>query len=467
MSYHIVRNTFYILLCVCGSFATAGENLESANTSEMPSGILLQLQGGHSSPCLDSLPNSAVDLLDVVNLALCNNPQTREVWASTRAQIAQVEVSKAGYFPAINLNASVNRSKTENLPSEDRRSAGVTLSYLLYDFGSRSANLENARQILAATQAVQTSTIQSVLLGAAQAFYQVQATLASLDAAIESEQVARESLAAAQARYDAGSATRADILQAQTAYSQATLNRISTDGKLKNEQGGLANVIGLDANRKVLLIPANVAAIPADFEGNVAEMIEEARRMRPDYQAMAAQVKAAEASVDIARSSGQPTVSLSAASNQINSSGINSNSSQLGINLNIPIFSGYSPTYRTQAAEAQVEAKAAQMESLRLQISLDVWTAYQNLATATQTIRTTADFLDSAKHSERVVIGRYKAGIGSILDVLSAQSTLANAQQQRVQSLFNWNISRTILAQSMGNLDIDLLNILMPKSRTN
>jgi len=428
---------------------------------------VLQLDGVLSSPCTESMPDTAIDLLDVVNLALCNNPQTHEVWASTRAQIAQVEASKAGYFPNIDLNASANRSKTGDLPSEDRRSAGVTLSYLLYDFGARSANLENARQILVATRATQDRTIQSVLLDAVQAFYQVQATLASLDAAIESEQVASESLAAAQARYDAGSATRADILQAQTAYSQAMLNRISTDGKLKNEQGGLANMIGLDANRKVLLVPANVAAIPADFEGDVAQMIEEARRMRPDLQAMAAQVKAAEASVDIARSSGRPTVNLSAASSQINSSGNNSNNSQLGINLNVPIFSGYSPTYRTQAAKAQVEARAAQMERLRLQVALDVWTSYQNLTTATQSLRTTADLLDSARQSERVVLGRYKAGIGSILDVLSAQSALASARQQRVQSIFNWNISRTILAQSMGNLDIDLLNILMPKSRIN
>ncbi len=86
-----------------------------------------------------------------------------------------------------------------------------------------------------------------------------------LDAALESERAARESFAAAEARYKAGSATPADKLQAQTAYSQATLNRITADGNLRNAQGTLANMIGLDANRNVSLIPANTAAMPGKF----------------------------------------------------------------------------------------------------------------------------------------------------------------------------------------------------------
>jgi len=68
--------------------------------------------------------------------------------------------------------------------------------------------------------------------------------------------------------------------------------------------------------------------------------------------------------------------------------------------------------------------------------------------------------LDSAEQSARVALGRYKAGVGSILDVLNAQSALASARQQRIQSTFNWNTSRATLAQSMGSLDASLLQTL-------
>jgi outer membrane protein TolC len=126
----------------------------------------------------------------------------------------------------------------------------------------------------------------------------------------------------------------------------------------------------------------------------------------------------------------------------------------------VPIFSGYAPTYRIRSAEAQIEAQKARLENLRLKVALDVWTAYQNLATATQSLRSTADLLNSAEQSERVALGRYKAGVGHMLDVLNAQSALASARQQRIQSTFNWNISRATLAQAMGSLDADLLQSL-------
>ena len=448
----------------------AEETSDPFNTEAMlPLKPALHLEGAVGDPCSEPMPKAALNrvpgqkllgLLDVVNLALCNNPQTRVAWASSRVQAAQVGVSKASYLPSAALSATANHILSGSTNRVDQRNVGVTLSYLLYDFGSRAANLENARQLLAAASATQDSTVQAVFLAAVQAFYQAQATYAALDAALESERAAKESFAAAEARYLAGSATPADKLQAQTAYSQATLNRITIEGNQKNAQGALANVLGLDANRNVSLATANTMAIPNSFEGDINALIEEARQRRPDLQAAASQVKAAEASADAARAAGRPSISLTASANQYNIAGVNSQGSFVGINLSVPIFSGYATTYRVRAAEAQVDVKNGQVEQLRLQVALDVWTAYQNLTTATQSLRTTADLLSSAEQSARVALGRYKAGLGSILDVLNAQSALASARQQRIQSTFDWNISRATLAQAVGSLDANLLQTL-------
>lgn len=445
------------LLCLWSCLAIAEETADPFGTEAMlPLKPALRLGGSIGDPCAIAVPNRALNVLEVVNFALCNNPQTREVWASSRAQAAQFGVSKASYLPGASLSASGNR----NSPGVSQRSIGLSLSYLLYDFGARAANLESARQLLAAASATQDSTIQAVLLSAVQFFYQTQTTLAALDAAHESERAAKESFAAAEARYLAGSATPADKLQAQTAYSQATLNRIAAEGSMKNAKGTLANMLGLDANRDVMLVPASTTAIYDGFERDVSALIEQARSQRPDLQAAAAQLKAAEAGVDAARAAGKPSISLTASTNQSNSAGTTSHGSSAGISLSVPLFSGYAPTYRIRAAEAQVEVKNAQLERLRLQVALDVWTAYQNLLTATQSLRSTADLLNSAEQSERVALGRYKAGVGNILDVLNAQSALASARQQRIQANFNWNISRATLGQAMGNLDISLLQTL-------
>jgi TolC family type I secretion outer membrane protein len=459
MQLRLKRSVLSVLLCLwSGAAMCAGTSDPLGTEAALPLRPALRLGGAVGDPCEDAMPQGALNLTDVVNLALCNNPQTRQVWASSRVQAAQVGVSRGSYLPGVSLSASGNR----DLPGTNQRSVGLTLSYLLFDFGSRAANLENARQLLAAASATQDSTVQAVFLLAVQAFYQTQATQAALDAALESERAAKESFAAAEARYLAGSATPADKLQAQTAYSQATLNRITADGNLKKTRGGLANIIGLDANLNVALADTNAQAIPASFDGDVNALIELAKRLRPDLIAAAAQVKAAEASADAARAASKPSISLTASTIQTNGAGITSNGSSVGINLSVPLFSGFAPTYRIRAAEAQVEASQAQMERVRLQVALDVWNAYQNLITATQSLRTTADLLNSAEQSERVALGRYQAGVGSILDVLNAQSALASARQQRIQSTFDWNVSRATLAQAMGNLDENLLQTMAP-----
>ncbi|MDP4030207.1 MAG: TolC family protein [Gallionella sp.] len=445
------------LLCFWSGLASAEETSDPFGTEKALSlKPALRLGGAVGDPCAEGMPTGALNLLEVVNLALCNNPQTREVWASSRAQAAQVGVSQSSYLPGANLSASGNRTS----PGTGQRSYGLTLSYLLYDFGTRAAGVENARQLLDAANATQDSTVQVVFLQAVQSFYQTQAAQAALEAALESERAAKESFSAAGARYAAGSATPADKLQAQTAYSQATLNQITASGNLNNARGALANMLGLDANQNIVLAAANTAAVPASFDRDVAALIEEARLRRPDLHAAAAQVKAAQANVDAVRASGKPSVSLTASTNQTSAAGITTSGASFGVNLSVPLFAGFAPTYRIRAAEAQVEAQTAQLERLRLQVALDVWTAYQNLTTATQSLRTTADLLNSAEQSERVALGRYKAGVGSILDVLNAQSALAGARQQRIQSTFNWNINRAALAQSMGNLDDSLLQSL-------
>src|SRR3990167_1423194 len=283
---HLMRSILCALLCLWSSLALSEETSDPFDTQKrLPLKPALRLGGAIGDPCANVMPTGALNLLDVVNLALCNNPQTSEVWASARVQAAQVGVSKAGYLPGASLSASGNRTS----PGTGQRSYGLTLSYLLYDFGTRAAGVESARQLLAAATATQDSTVQTVFLKAVQSFYQTQATQAALDAALESEHAAKESFAAAEARYVAGSATPADKLQAQTAYSQATLNSITASGSLNNAKGALANMLGLDANKNIALAAANIAAIPASFDRDISALIEEARLRRPDLQAAAAQ----------------------------------------------------------------------------------------------------------------------------------------------------------------------------------
>jgi TolC family type I secretion outer membrane protein len=416
------------------------------------------LHGPENNAQLCEPPRSGqtIGVIDSVDLALCNNPLTREIWANARAQAALVGVAQAAYLPGLDGKATRSRVNVDS-DTTNPRSASLTLSWLLFDFGARAANLEGARRLLEAASATLDSTVQSVFLSALQSYYAAQAIRAALTAAQESEKASRESFSAAEARYKVGTGTPADRLQAQTAWSQATLNRIKIEGEVRNSLGTLANVMGLDANQPLML--ADIAAVTPDlaFERDINTLIEEARQRRPDLKSAEAQFKAAQSNIDYNRNAGLPTLSLGAGPSWADTGNVSSNGSSIGLTLTLPLFSGFSTTYKVRNAEAQAGAKAAQRDRIRLQVALDVWKAYQSLTTANQTIRTTIDLLNSAEQSERVAFGRYKAGVGNILDLLNAQTALANARLQRVQATFDWYVYRATLAQAIGALDSGLL----------
>ncbi|AXS80430.1 TolC family protein [Dechloromonas sp. HYN0024] len=409
------------------------------------------------APCATAMPVTALTPLDAVDLALCNHPQTREVWAAARAQAALVGVARAGWLPSLDGSASATRFQYDDGGAYNRRAAALTLSWLLVDFGRRSANVDNAQQLLAAAAASQDAMVQTLFLAALQGYYAALAAQAAVVSTSEAERSARESYQAADARYGVGVATPADRLQAQTAFSQATLNRIRAEGEARNALGALANALGFAAHQTVVLAELPVLSGELAFQKEIDALIAEAQARRPDLRAAEAQLKAAEASVDIARTQGRPSISLAAGPTWQNTAGVVTQGGSIGLTLNVPIFAGFDTTYRVRSAAAQVDVRAAQRDRIRNQVALDVWRAYQSLTTATQSLKTTADLVASAEQSERVALGRYKAGVGTVLDLLSAQSALASARLQRIQAQLDWNVYRATLAQAMGALDYTLL----------
>ena len=424
-----------------------------------------------NAPCGNVDLSQPITLAEVADTSLCNNPQTSEVWASTRVQAAQLGIAKSAYLPSVtaNLSTGLSVSNPESSRSNPSMNLGSNLaaSYLLYDFGNRNANLENARQLLLAASASQSSVVQTILLNATVSYYQVQANIAALEAALQAERASEESFKAADARYRAGVATPADKLQAQTAYAQLTLTRITSEGNLQIAYGNLVNVMGLPANQKVVLA-ANTSNPPANIMEDVNTLIEQAGTRRPDLVASEAQLKAAQASIDASKAAAKPTISISTSNSLQDGSQLNSsNNSTLGLTVSIPLFAGYAPTYRIRAAEATADLRAAQRDRLRLQISLDVWTAYQNLRTALESVLAADALVSSAEQSYRVALGRYKAGVGNIIDTLTAQSALANARQQKIQAALNANIARATLAQAMGALDNAMIQSLPSSTLSN
>ncbi len=457
-----------LLVAVLPGLAQASSDLFDTESSLQPPPGFVQNGERDFEPCRPVPAGVPLSLPAVVDAALCANPQTREVWANARVQAAQVGVAESAYLPALDgaISASRNDNRGGALASSvtrRQRDFGLSLSWLIYDFGGREANLKNANALLTAANASQDARIQTLFLAAVQAYYQLQSSQAARDAAVEAEKAAQQSFNAAEARYKVGAATPADKLQAQTAWSQAVLNRITAEGDVNAGLGALANVMGMVASTAIALAPGGEVPLTqvTEVEVSVQTMIDEALQKRPDLRAAQAQARAAEAAVDTTRAKGRPSLSLGINGDDIKSSGLpDAHASTFGLTLKIPLFSGFNSTYQIKAAEAAAEAKRAQTEQTRLQVALDVWNVYYSLGTAGQSLHASADLVASAEQSQRMTLGRYKAGLGTILDVLNAQSALASARQQQIQTLYKWHVARVSLAQAMGTLDRGMIDSL-------
>ena len=84
----------------------------------------------------------------------------------------------------------------------------------------------------------------------------------------------------------------------------------------------------------------------------------------------------------------------------------------------------------------------------------EVLRGYYALQTATQKVKTTEELLASADQSEKVALGRYREGVGTMLDLLSAQAAIADARAQRVQSRWEWHTALSLLAHGTGLLGL-------------
>jgi TolC family type I secretion outer membrane protein len=453
-----------VLLCLALSPAPAGAE-DPFRTSELrpakPSGFW---EGpGGPDPCPDlAAPPDPLRLLDSIDLALCHNPRTRQSWASAKVSAAQVGVARSSFLPEVGATVSAQRIEQRNTnlatPGLTQLNGTLSLSYLLFDFGGRDARLEQARETLLASDWTHNATLQQVMLDAVQFHYQLYAAREAVDAAVAAEKAALTSLEAARARQKAGTATRADVLQAQTAYSQAQLNRTQAEGTAANAQGQLANALGTQIDRDVRIVAPPDLEAKQVIERSVSDLLALARDKRPDLAAAEAQVRAAESNIRAQQAAGKPSISLFGNLGATeNSPGVDPRTGAIGVQVNIPLFTGYRIPYQIQAAREQLEVQQATRDQLRNDVALQVWQAYQDLRTQGQSLATTTDLVRSAQESYDAALARFKAGVGTITDLLNAQSALASASVQRIQARYLWNVAKATLARAIGVLDPTLV----------
>jgi outer membrane protein len=399
-------------------------------------------------------------LAEVVDLGLRNNPQTRLSWANARAAAAAYGSERGAYFPTIDGDVTGTRLKTvasqgRSAVTQSVLSPSLSISYLLFDFGGRSGDVGAAKNALVAANYTHNATMQNVVLQIQTAYFQYIANRALLEAQQTTVREARANLAAAQERQRVGVATIADVLQARTAASQAELAAQTTEGDLQTSRGALALSLGIPAN-----LPYDVDSTKGQIPvgtlvDSVDALIKRAVDTRPDLAAARAQFASSRSRISSARAARLPSLELNGSGGRTYTTTLpqGGNNYTISLGLRVPLFAGFSRLYDQREAAALADAEAARADALGQQVTFEVFSSYYALQTSARRVRTSNDLIASAQQSNEVALARYRAGVGSVLDLLSAQSALADARAQRVLAHLQWNTSLAQLAHDAGVLD--------------
>src|SRR5256712_1970412 len=413
------------------------------------------------------LQPSQLSLAEALRLALQQNQQLRvaafEV-AVARAQLAQ---SRAGGAIQGSVQGSYTGTKegvpttipdsggdviTIPPPSPNLYAARLILQYPLYSGGRIEAQIAMAEANLKGAEATFERVKQQIVFTIRQAYYQLLLAQAGFDSANHSVAQAAENLRVARARVASGVSPKFDEVQADVALATARQVQVRARNGVAQAMQGLAGLLNLALDRT--LAPADGFAVIV-VETPLDRLIAQALATRPELAEVSARQAAAQAGIQLAESGGRLNLGLSGAFDYSNTNGFipgTTLSSSWSVTLagTLSILDGGLTMERINEARQRLEQLKAAELSQRQAIELDVRQSYLNLQSAREEL-TAADALQAqAAEALRIANVRFAAGVGTSLEVLSAQASSSQAEVAKAQALFTYNVARAALVRAVG-----------------
>lgn len=406
-------------------------------------------------------PQHPLSLAELTSLALQNNPDTRVAWARLRQSQAAQQIAEAGYWPALSASLSAQRQRSiapqgNSVPTQTRYSPSLSLSWLLFDFGSRGGSVDQAAAATLASHYSLDQNLQDLTLSVESAYYSLLGLRALCEAQRQSLAEAQANLDAAQLRHRAGLATSADLYQAQAALAAAQLLLQQSEGQARVAQGALAVSAGYPPDAALQLADWQADDTQAQLPAiTLEQLLDHARSARSELLAAQANEQAAAAAVRSARGSALPRLNLNANLGETHIvDGGSSRQFGVGATLSMPLFQGGALSGAIAQARAAQTAAQASRDSVLLGVQQQVWTAWQNVQTAHSSLAVSALQLQAAQRAAEAIRARYHNGLSSMLDLLSGEAALAQARLARVQASLDWYTALATLAHDAGGLNL-------------
>jgi len=418
-------------------------------------------------PGLTRAPDSArkISLYEAIRMAQQNSPQAIQAEGTERTSKAARVSAIGAILPSATLSAGrviqfgggqtrINQNGEQvAITSAPTNSTGLSLGMTLFDGGQRLYDLRTAKFNIVAAEANRVAVKYNVALQVKQQYYAVLAAIESWDAAELQMAQAQEQFKTSVAKVRAGVATRSDSLRGVVQIGNAQLALITAQTNKEAADAALTRLVGSEVPVTVdpASIQENMAALP-----DSAELAALAKRGPAVEQAQAV-VDAAEEARKASKATYLPSLS---ANYSRTGSGIDprfglgtdpfSYNGRLSFSLSYPVFNNFLREQQVvQARVAEVNAQAALRDSqLAAQQSLTQYIGA--LRGASQRVAVQVASVAAAEEDVRVQQQRYNIGASVLLDLITSQAALAQAQQALIQARYDYRIARAQLEALIG-----------------
>lgn len=435
-------------------------------------GLALVTLGAGAAVAQDSVSTShlnpgnipTVTLEEAIRLAQQVQPSVVQAQGSVRNAAAQVRAAYGQFLPNINLNTSAGNSFSEGVSRTDpvtgavisgntsntSVSMGVSANIDLFTGFRRGADIRAAKaQGLAADASLVDAQYQSKLnttqefLNALYAAQLVQVREASV-------RRAEEQLKVAVAKLASGSATRSDSLRSLVTLGNARVQLVDAQAQRAQAEANLGRLIGA---------PGRVAASDDSLFYQVvtnidtAQLLQEAMNESPRVQSAEASERAARASLSSARSAYWPSLSLGGSYNYSGSSRSDYdlfNQRQISLSLSWPLFNRFNRERNITTQESAVDVAEAQAGDTRRQVQAALTAQLAELEAARLRIQITQISVRAAQEDLRVQQERYRLGVATIVELLTSQESLAQAEVDAINARFDYLRARAQIEALIG-----------------
>ncbi|HSU14408.1 TolC family protein [Longimicrobium sp.] len=415
---------------------------------------------------------------DAVRIALQQNGTLRQAVNAAALDTVAVRQQRMQFLPDVRFSTTTSGSydrapgtSTGAGSALSRTStalnAGVSSSYTLYNGGANSANLRAARLQQQAGASDVERTRQSVV-------FTVVSNYLSLIEGQEQLRVRNETLASAQAQLaqirafvDAGRRPIADLYTQQATVAAAQLAVVQARNAVELAKVDLIQTLQLDP-RGEYAFQSPPAAAGTSAVAPLDTLLDQAFARRVDLAARQTELSATEQGVRAAKAGRLPTISVSAGYNtSVNSQndlGVFDQLNQrqggsVSVGVSLPIFDRGNTAAEVQRAQILQDNARIALENQRQQVGLEVRRAYLDWQAAQQQLAAAEAQLTAAQQSLNATDQRYRAGVGTLVELAQARSVLAQAQSQMVSARYNLVFQRTLVDYYIGELNPDAVGI--------